>query len=152
MISPETLRRFPLFAGLDFSDIKDLAMIGKEIICGDGEWVFHEGDEADALYILLAGTVDLQLALDNGRTVYTSLTTVVEGELIGWSALVPPHSYKLGAVANGEVRLVKLDRTGLRETLSQKPGAGYTLTLRVAEVISDRLTKMHVRLASLTEV
>jgi CRP/FNR family transcriptional regulator, cyclic AMP receptor protein len=149
MISPETLRRFAVFAGLDPEVFKELAMLGEEVTLNAGDWLFKDGDAADALYLVLSGAVDLKIALDEAKTKYIDLETVVQGEAMGWSALVEPYEYTLGAAAAADVQLAKLDSVQLRKYLAENPAAGYTFMCRAAQGIAGRLTNMRVRLASM---
>ena len=57
MLSPETLRRFPFFAGLDAAALTTLAIEGEEVTIQKGDWLFYAGDAADALYIVVSGSI-----------------------------------------------------------------------------------------------
>lgn len=149
MISPETLRRFALFAGIDPAHFKDLAMAGEEVELEEGEWVFREGDEADSLYLIVSGTVDLKIALDASGERQADLETLVAGDVIGWSALVEPYQYTLGAVATSWANLVKLDAAQLRQLMEDNPRLGFQITSRLAHVIGSRLKNLRVRFVSL---
>lgn len=151
MVSPELLRRFSLFAGLDAGAFKSLAMAGEEITLKAGDWLFHEGDEADALYLILSGSLDLTINLDKEGSRQADLCTLVEGDAVGWSALVEPHTYKLGAVAASDARLIRLDADQLRDLMISRPEVGYMLMHRIAQVIGNRLNNLRVRFVSLIE-
>jgi CRP-like cAMP-binding protein len=151
MVSPELLRRFSLFGGFDPAALQELAMIAEETIIGKDEWLFFEGDEADALYLLLKGTVDLKIALNEEGARYADVTMLVPSDLIGWSALVEPHFYTLDAVAATDSRLLKFDANRLRDWMKQNPGLGLELMTRVARVLASRLTHVRMRLVSLIE-
>ncbi len=149
MISPETLRRFALFAGIAPAHFKDLAMAGEEVELEEGEWLFREGDEADGLYLIVSGTVDLKIALDASGERQADLETLVAGEVLGWSALVEPYLYTLGAVVTSRASLVKLDAARLRKLLEDNPQLGFQIMTRLASVIGDRLKNLRVRFVSL---
>lgn len=151
MISPEQLRRFSLFAGLEPGLFKDIAMISEEVAFGQGEWLFRERDEADAVFLVLSGTVDLKIDLDAEGTSQADLSTVIEGELVGWSGLVEPYTYGLGCVASSDAKLVKIDADGLRELMANKPNQGLILMGQVAQVMKTRLTNLRVRFVSISE-
>jgi CRP-like cAMP-binding protein len=152
MISPEQLRRFSLFAGLDPGIFKELAMISEDVAFGEGEWLFHEGNEAEAMFLVLSGAVDLKISLDKEGNRHADLATLVEGEMVGCSALVEPYTYGLGCVANSDVRLVKTDAEALRELMAHKPEQGLVLMSHVAQVIRARLTNLRVRFVSITDM
>jgi CRP/FNR family transcriptional regulator, cyclic AMP receptor protein len=149
MISPETLRRFSLFAGLDPAWFKDIAMVGEEVKLAQGEWLFHEGDDADALYLVLNGSVELKINLDVQSSRQADISTVSAGEVIGWSALVEPEVYTLGAVAASDVQLVRLDAVGLRKLMEQNCEFGFHLMRQLAKVLGQRLTNLRVQFVSL---
>jgi CRP-like cAMP-binding protein len=151
MISPEKLRCFPLFAGLTDAVLKAVAMAGEEMPLSKGAWLFYEGNEANALYVILEGKVRLKIALDRERTYHADLDTLGEGDVIGWSALVEPYTYTLSAVAMTDVRLAKLDGVSLCEIMAHDTGAGYLLMSRLMQIVGIRLATIHARFASLVE-
>ncbi len=150
MISPELLRRFPLFAGLPPSAFKDIAMFGSEISVRAGDWVFVEGDPADSLCLLLSGQVDLKINLGETGDRHADLSRLVDGDLVGWSALVDPYIYTVGALANTDARLARLDAQKLRGYLDDNPAIGYMVMRQLAQEIGRRLTNLRVQFVSLT--
>jgi len=151
MLSPETLRCYPLFAGLDHCAIKALSMIGEKIAVDKGEWLFYEGGEADALYLILQGRVDLMVALDHKGTRHVDLFTLVDGDLFGWSAVVEPGVYRLSAVSATDVVLARWDGVDLAELMTHHPAMGYKLMCRIVQIVGNRLAEFCVRFASLVE-
>ena len=151
MISPEKLRRFPLFAGLSPAVLKDMAMAGEETEVKKGDWLFYEGDVADSLYVILSGAVRLKVSLDKEKAAHADLDTLGEGDFIGWSAVVEPYTYSLGAVVTKDARLVKFDGVQLCEIMARDTRAGYLLMSRLMQIVASRLAEVHIRFASLIE-
>lgn len=151
MISPEVLRRFSLFAGLDPEMFKELAMAGEEVALSAGKWLFEEGDDAVTLFLILSGTVELTINLDEAGERKADLTTLVEGDVTGWSALVEPYVYTLGAKAASDTKVVKLDGEVLREIMAANPEMGLLLMHRLAQALGQRLNNLRVQFVSLTE-
>lgn len=149
MISPETLRRFTLFAGLEPEMFKELAMLSDEVSLKTGDWLFHEGDDADWLYLVISGSIDLKIALDASGERQEDLETIVAGEAIGWATFVEPHQYTLSAVAASDVSLVKMNGKNLRNLMTQNPEIGYNLMCHVAQAIAKRLNDLRVRFVSI---
>lgn len=150
-LSLQDLYRFPLFAELDLEILKRFAMIGEIVTLDAGEWLFHEGDKADALYVVTDGLIDLKMAIDTHGTVLADLERLIDGDVLGWSALTRPGIYTLGAIAAKDARLLKLDATSVYELLVQYPESGFRLMYRLAQICRRRLTNMHVRFVSLVE-
>ena len=150
MISTETLRHFSLLAELEPALLESLAPISQFVILEKGEWLFHEGDAANALYLIDQGTVDLKLKLDEKQAIYATLTILRDGEMLGWSAIVDPYVYTLGARASDSTRLVKFDGARLRLLLAQHPDQGYRLLRSISQAMASRVNILSERTPSLT--
>lgn len=149
MVSPELLPRFFLFADLDPSIYKELAAASKEIALKTGEWLFMEGDNADALYLVIEGKIDLKINLDRAGQRRQNISTVAEGHMMGWSALVEPYMYTLSAIAIADCRLIALEASAVRDMMERHPEIGYTIMKRLAQAIGARLVNLRVQLATL---
>ncbi len=151
MPSLETLQRFPVFAQLDRTELKTLAMLADEMAVSQGESLFQEGDTATALYLILQGCIDIVFKMGQRDNHPTSLETLGVGEMVGWSALVAPYVYTSSAVASTDARLLRVDSIRLRQLMEEDTGVGYGLMSYAAQVIRRRLTNMYLRFASLVE-
>jgi CRP-like cAMP-binding protein len=152
MISPEMLRRFPLFAGLDPGAYKQLAMAGSEISISAGTRLFSEDDTADALYLILDGSIDLSINIDAKGEHYDDISTVGQGQMVGWSALVEPYIYTLNATADTDASLVRLEAAAVRTLMDENPAMGYVLMKHLAKAIGERLTNLRVQFVSLAKM
>ncbi len=151
MVSPELLCRFSLFADLDSSIYQELAVASKEISLIAGQWLFMEGDDADALYLVLEGKIELKITMDQKGQHRQDISTVAEGHMMGWSALVEPYMYTLSAVAATDCRLISLEASAVRDMMERNPEIGYTVMKRLARAIGARLTSLRVKFAALAK-
>jgi CRP/FNR family cyclic AMP-dependent transcriptional regulator len=154
MISPELLRRYPFFSGFDHGNLKAIAMLSDEIAVPQGHLLFYEGTELPALYLVLEGSVNLAISMpDKGtRTIIPPPTArarevvvsvVRAGDVLAWSALVPPYKATSNARAAEPCKLVVFDARALRHSFDEDPAFGYQLVLRVAQVARDRIMDLH---------
>ena len=151
MVSPETLRRFELFASLDEATLKALAMAGEKRSVDTGYWFFREGDHAKHVFIMLEGRVEIRVSLSPRDIHQIGVTSLREGDLFGWSALVDPYRYQLGAIAMTPCELVQFDGVRLCELFAHHPSVGYIMMSRITQIIGDRLINLRVRFVSLIE-
>ncbi len=151
MVSPELLRRFPLFAGQSPYMLKEIAMISEEVELEAGQWLFQEKDEAKKLCLVLEGGIALTMYLYlNGKGQHVSMTSPMrKGEVVGWSALVKPYIYTLGAQAIEKSKVIVIDGPALVTLLDDNPEYGYLLIKKIAEVISERLVYQYIQWLSL---
>ncbi|HEY4164436.1 MAG TPA: Crp/Fnr family transcriptional regulator [Dongiaceae bacterium] len=62
----EALKRIPLFAKVEPAKLKLLAFAAERIQYHGGETIFHQGDQADAAYIVLDGKAEILVDTANG--------------------------------------------------------------------------------------
>lgn len=151
MVTVELLRRYPLFARQSYYMLDEIAMISEEVEVKKGEWLFHEDEEATKFYLILEGKVALTMYLfikGEGQQLQTT-SPLEKAEIVGWSALVKPYKYTMGAIAEENSRILAIDAKSLRELMDDNPEYGYHLIKNVAEVISERLTYKCIQLLSL---
>jgi CRP-like cAMP-binding protein len=159
MISPETLRKYSIFAGLPDKELKQLANISEMRSFKEGQGIFEESGEfvgeaklytmagqATQLMVITEGQVHLtyEVGLDNPVIV----GTVVEGELLALSALIPPYHLTTSAVAKTDVTAICLEAVRLRELLDEDPLLGYRIYKGVAQATMSRLKDTRVELAA----
>ena len=61
--------------------------------------------------------------------------------LLGWSWLLPPHTWSFGAVAASAVEAFEFDGRAVRACCETDPVLGYGLTRRLARVVAKRLQR-----------
>jgi CRP/FNR family cyclic AMP-dependent transcriptional regulator len=146
MISPEVLRRYPYFATINEETLKAVAMMAEERVVAPGTEMFREGDPAGTLNLITKGEVDIQYILGNGE--HRTVDTLVDGDLLGWSALVEPHKYTANAIARKETHFVAIDGEKLRTLCTTDPQLGYRLLTQIAKLLAHRLDGARVQLAT----
>ena len=99
---------------------------------GPGDFLFHEGDKRDCMYVLLEGEMDILL----GSYV---VETAKEGALIGEMALIDDSPRAASAVAKSACRLAEIDRQRFDFLVQQHPH----FSRHVMKELSDRLRHMN---------
>jgi CRP/FNR family transcriptional regulator, cyclic AMP receptor protein len=145
MISPEVLRRYPYFAGLSDESLKQLAMIAEEKAIPANSVMFRESDPASHLSVILVGEVNIQYMLGSGEL--RTVDTLVEGDLLMWSALVEPYRATALGTTTKDTRLARIDAAKLRLLCENEPILGYRLMTQVAKLLAHRLEGARVQLA-----
>jgi len=152
MISPELLRRYPIFAGLNEAQLRAIAMIADEIDCDAGTVLLEEGKEADTLFLLINGGIDISYKSEEpyhpkGSKVF-HVGDVNPGELFGISSLVDPYKYNATATSSQACQIIKFDAKALRTLADLDCSLGYTLLQQIAKTINERLAFTRVQLAA----
>jgi CRP/FNR family transcriptional regulator, cyclic AMP receptor protein len=136
----------PFFAGLDDEALALMAGCAINAHFHTGQHLFREGESADTFFVIRSGRVALEMRTPTGSVV---LDTAEQGEVVGWSWLVPPYRWTFDARALEETGVVAFDGACLRGKCQGDPALGYALLQRVVQVMSDRLHSARVRLLDL---
>ena len=108
------------------------------------EFVFRTGEEANQFFLIREGKVALEISAP-GRTPII-VQTLREGEILGWSWLIPPYHWQLDAHAIEPTRAVALDGKCMRTKCEADHDLGYELLKRFAHIIEDRLLQTRLQL------
>jgi len=146
MISPELLRRYPIFAGIGEESTKKIAMIAEEKSVPAGTRMFSEGDPANSLFIIVSGEVNIDYLLGSGET--RTVDTLVAGDLLVWSSLIEPYRTTAIGTTTKDCELIRVDAAKLRELCEDDAVVGYRLTTQVAKLLANRLEGARVQLAA----
>jgi CRP/FNR family cyclic AMP-dependent transcriptional regulator len=139
-----------LFAGVSDSIAGVLAALSSQREAKIGEVLFRVGDAAERFFIVRRGLVSIELYAP-GR-VPIVVEQVDDGDVIGWSWLVPPYRWRFDARVAEPTSLFSIDAAALREQLDEDPALGYAVTKRFLPVMARRLSSARERLVeSITE-
>jgi CRP/FNR family cyclic AMP-dependent transcriptional regulator len=140
----ELLDEAPALQALAPEHRAGLAGCGRTCLFGPGDMIMREGDPADAFYVIRSGAVALEtVAPGRGPLV---VQTLHDGDLLGWSWLVPPHRVAFDARSLGATRAIALDGACLRGRCDADPALGYDLLRLVATVFAQRLQDTRLQL------
>jgi CRP/FNR family cyclic AMP-dependent transcriptional regulator len=152
MITGSTLKEFAFFQGFNASHLEKVAAIAVEESCEAGTSMYQKGDPARSLFLVRAGKIILVMENDMGphrAPMQITVDVITQGESMGWSALVAPHIYTLGARCIDHVEVIALDAVKLRALLNRDSRLGYKIMQAIAKVISNRLN--HTRIILIGE-
>jgi len=137
----ETLERIiaehPFFAGLESYYTGLLVGCGANIRFQPGAYIFKEGEEANEFYLIRSGRVALEIAAPQHKPIV--IETLSEGDILGWSWLLPPYQWKFNAHSVLDTRAIALDGKCLRTKCEQNHDLGYEVLKRFAQIMERRL-------------
>jgi CRP/FNR family cyclic AMP-dependent transcriptional regulator len=70
-------------------------------------------------------------------------------EVLGWSWLLPPYRWSLGAVVAADIEGVQFDAVGVRRLIEEDPEFGRELMTRFLAVTAQRVHTARLRIAEL---
>ena len=115
-----------------------LASLARPIDFEAGSIVLREGVDTPFLGAILSGRVALRLRVPELGDRIT-IVTIEPGDLIGWSAVVPPFRATVDAAATEATRILAIDAAALRDLLKIDTELASELLPLILESVSDRL-------------
>jgi CRP-like cAMP-binding protein len=144
MISPELLKRYPLFGSLSDEQLQSLASIAEEQSWEVGETIFEIGSPAENLYLLMEGSIDLFYRVEDEQnpdeTKHFGVGEINPGEPFAISALFEPYELTASAVASRPSKGIQMDAQRLLQLGSYDLELGMILQRELIKAIFERLT------------
>jgi NTE family protein len=117
-----------MFNGVDAEGLARLEALTEAVEVAAGEWLFHEGDPADAMYVVRTGRLEIVVG---GRVV----RRIGRGEVIGELALLTAGRRSAGVRALRDTVLGRLSDAAFRDVAAAEPA----FLLQVARTVATRL-------------
>src|SRR5919202_1453896 len=128
----DALHKIPILSSLQDDVLAGLAGGAPERHFRAGEFIFHDGDAGDWMYVIQEGQVEIIKPVD-GRDVL--LAELGAGEFFGEMALLEESPRMASARAATDVTLVEFSKEDLLQVVSGQPQLIY----EAARVLSSRL-------------
>ena len=115
----ELLAQHVLFADLSDEERKDIALIARNRSIARGGTVFQKGDDGDAMFGVLTGTIAIQIASSDGE--HRTVNHLTQGELFGEIAIIDGQPRTADAVASRDTSLMVIHRPDFWRLVDKHP-------------------------------
>ncbi len=127
------------FRGLTPDQIDRVAAVCEMQQFESGHQVYHIGEPAKAVYVLVDGTVRMAIGF-GGRNANTG-DIVRRGDVFGWAALTPGCNQRIAtASCLSPCDILAVDGVGLMNLMEQDHTLGYRLMTQLTRLITGTLT------------
>jgi CRP-like cAMP-binding protein len=131
-MNAEQLRAIPLFSAVSQDALERLLRCAAEVEAGDGQVLVLQGDPASGAFVVLDGTVAVEL---RGRTF-----SIGAGETVGELALLVPDGSRIARVrAAGDARCLSIPREDFLALVESEP----SFALALLRELASRLVEVH---------
>ncbi|MDX1484948.1 MAG: cyclic nucleotide-binding domain-containing protein [Alphaproteobacteria bacterium] len=138
----EVIKRIPLFSKVDPAHLKLLAFASERLTFGDGEYLFHQGDDGDSAYILLEGEAEV-LAGANEAVV----ARLGPNDLVGEIGMICNKPRSASVRALGTMTALMIPKDVFMPMLTEFPGMAQEITIELAARL-ERTTQQLVERTS----
>ncbi len=132
------LKKIDIFKGLGEDQLNQIVTGCGETSFQSGDRLFAEGEDADRVWIVVEGHVDLRFDLP-GRpsSEENTVFSISSGQALGWSSFVPPYKYKLSAYcASRSCKIIQISKEHLLNLFEKDFRMGYQVISNLTGVAS----------------
>ena len=131
----EVLDRIELFDGLEHPDVMEIAGSFRVEEYPAGTRIFGPGEPSDEMWIVLSGTVRVQLP-ETGP-----VGTVGPGEALGETALLTRTPHSAEALAQTRIEVAVIRESDLEALVRRRPSIGVVLYRNLAQGLGSKLRR-----------
>lgn len=128
------LKGVDLFRGIPGEELSHIAQIAEEMEFDRQRTLFSEGDDGDAMYLIIDGEVKVH----SGEQIFDKLG---EKQVFGEMSILDSEPRSASITSLSDLTLLRIQREDFREILAEKP----EISLGIIKVLSDRLRKANRR-------
>ena len=129
-----------LFQNLSAPQMDSIAAIAFEEQFQQGKWLFQKDQEADKLYLVKKGAVELLMKVQDTIEIPIAIIRPNNG-CVGISALVDPFRYTLSARCTEDSNLIVIKREDLQALMCKDHELGCFMMNNLAQKLLARLTE-----------
>jgi CRP-like cAMP-binding protein len=143
MVSVDELCPCELLSGLNEDELAKIAAITHKATYSPGDLICVEREQADRLFTLCQGRVQLHIQLRSPLEPPGGITIeeVEPGRIFGWSSLVKQRRFTASARALDPVTVMYINAEDLNALFDQNTHIGFVVMKQLAEVIASRLQR-----------
>ena len=127
----ERLNNVSIFAPLDDEEIQRLANASTSRVYAPGEAVVRIGQEGNSMYVIIRGSVNVQIPEQNYMKTIGNLK---ENDFFGEMSLLTGEPRTANVIAVEESEVLRIDKSGLQPIFESNP----TLVETIGELIEER--------------
>lgn len=135
------LCEIPMFRKVEEKRLKLFSMMGQTLTYRASERLFEQGDDGDAAYVILEGSVDVLIPTDTGET---CVATLGPKEIFGEMAVILDQPRTTAIAANTDLKVLRLDRQAFFNMLNEFPD----VAIELIKIIGGRLETTTQNLAA----
>ena len=132
----DVLKGMQMFRYLSYKELVQVGGIAEQVDFKSGDTIFAQGQPGDAMYVVLAGKVEL-------RTEGALVAELHRGQHFGEMSLVDRSVRSLTAIATGDegARLVSILRKDFYDIIKKEPESAVKMLWAFVQVLGQRLRK-----------
>jgi len=151
MVSAEWLKKTELFENLNESHLNVILSRSSVESFTEGKTIFRQGEEANRLYVLIQGAVDLTVKAQEQIDFMTSKIEK-DGAVFGTASLMEPFRYNVTATCLKATKVLRIEADHLKKKMEEDPKMGTEIMKKLASIYFNRLNDLRSGVSNLLKV
>ncbi len=152
MIIPrDLLKKSELFIDLNDMQLENILHHSSVKSFSEGETIFNQGENADYLYVLIEGQVDLSLK-DKEDVGFMTSKIEKEASVFGTPSLMEPPVYNVSARCLKPTKALAIEAKYLKNSIEADPQMGIKIMKRLASIYFNRLNELRAGVLNLFKI
>ncbi len=141
-ISPGSLRRIRVFAGMDDRQLEDFLQYMEVVSVGKNSLLIKEAEHGDAMYIVLAGELRASVIMEGKET---QLSVLKVGDFLGEISLLDEGPRSANVIANEDSVLVVISAESFQRMVRENPALATPFLFELSRSVVTRLRQISKR-------
>ena len=150
MVTAEWLKKAELFGSLNDSQLNDLLSHSTVKSFPEGETIFRQGEQANRLYVLVGGLIELSVKAE-GKITFMASKIDKEGEVFGIPSLIEPFRYNVTATCLKPSNLLIFEADYINHKINEDTKIGMELMKKLASIYFNRLNDLRAGVSNLVK-
>lgn len=148
MVDANWLKKTELFEDLEESHLNIILSHSAIESFPEGKVIFHQGDEANHLFVLIEGAVDLSVKSQDQADFMTSQLQK-GGSVLGIPSLIDPFRYNVTAKSLMPTKLLRIEAGHLKKEMEEDLRMGMKIMKKLAFIYFTRLNDLRMGVSKL---
>jgi CRP/FNR family transcriptional regulator, cyclic AMP receptor protein len=131
------LKQIPMFRDVEIGKLKLMAFASERLSYGPGDVIVREGDEPDAVFVVLSGSVDV---MRNGSEGPIHVAKLGEGAIVGELSVLCDSQRSASIVATSDVLMLKIEKGVFLDMFMHSPQLAMAVTRELARRLEGMLS------------
>ena len=135
----EILKGVPIFAKMEPAKLKLIAFTGERMTFNAGQELFHQGDQGDAMYVILGGVADVLIDTRDGQLRVAQLK---KNGFFGETAILCDAPRNATITASESLLTLKISKEMFYRLVSEFPSMAIEMMRELAHRVEDTNQKL----------
>jgi len=136
----EILKGVPIFSKIEPAKLKLIAFTGERMTFSAGQELFHQGDQGDAMYVILGGVADV--LIDNPSGGQIAVAEMRKNNFVGDMAILGDVPRTATVTAREQLTTLKISKDMFYRLVAEVPQMAIEVMRELAHRLEDTNKKL----------